>query len=218
METKICNVCGDEKPLSAFNKARTGKHGRHKTCRQCDKDRHTRERLEDKEIEEKGLKKKCSECGKSKLLTMFYRDRRREDGRQAQCKACRKKNYGGDQLFSNWPICKYCGDDLTPEDGKECCTVCASKAIKWSSGSRYVYLCTQDPGPHAAFKGGHFFNDEMQEMLSKGYWYEGTEFELWKNGKYKTYYRVDGAQLEPQELIEVEGVEGKGDGRFLRVV
>lgn len=35
--------------------------------------------------------KTCYVCGETKLKTLFYRDRRRKDGRQSRCKDCNHK-------------------------------------------------------------------------------------------------------------------------------
>jgi hypothetical protein len=80
-----------------------------------------------------------------------------------------------------------------------------------------MYLCVRDPGPGAAFKGGHFSQLEVSESLKAGYWDVGTTFELWNNGKYVSHYEVTGIPMQKQTLEEIEGMEVKGDGRFLTV-
>lgn len=35
--------------------------------------------------------KNCYVCGEEKPKTLFYRDRRRTDGRQSRCKECNRK-------------------------------------------------------------------------------------------------------------------------------
>jgi hypothetical protein len=217
MKTKYCSACEQEKPAGEFNKNRRNADGLNWCCRECERQAKRDKTAEDREIREKGLSKKCSECGKTKLLTYFYRDSRRSDGRQAQCKACRKKKYGDDSLYT-WPTCKYCGDDLDPHEKGECCEICARKSSQWS-GRGKVHLVVYDPSPRAPFKGGHFYTYEVNDMLKHGYWEEGTIFEVWMHNKYRYHCKVVGAQLEgPQELERVEGMEAKGDGRFLRIV
>lgn len=210
MKTQVCRVCERELPLSSYAKNRNTKTGHKYECKECDVIRQRRQRDQDK-LDAK-VYKICTLCGRRKPLTAFFRDRRRSDGRQAMCKVCRKQEYGEDKFGLR--VCKYCGDDLDESASRtgDVCPLCSSKTRGWMHGK--IYLCVADPGPRAPFKGGHFTQLEMDEMLSAGYWDEGTVFELWDFSKYQAHYEVVGIQLQHQTLEETEGTP-RGDGRFL---
>lgn len=97
---KVCSICGQKKPLSAFWKRKTTTDGYDVTCAECRKKRleelQTRPRTEVQT-------KVCTSCGIEKPIDEFNYNRNSIDGHLGQCKACIALQ------------CKNYKDNLTPE-------------------------------------------------------------------------------------------------------
>jgi len=90
---KRCSKCGKLKNESEFPKDRTRKDGLHQRCKAC-KNAYSRQHYKTKQDAQdggtdKGVKKRCSSCGKLKARTEFSKDRTKKDGLYHLCKVCR---------------------------------------------------------------------------------------------------------------------------------
>jgi hypothetical protein len=92
MLTKVCKICGLEKPLSDFSKSSTNKYGVATKCKECCNWKHRSDESKKKELEwrelfDKGLKK-CACCGKKLPLEDFPLRKSSRDGRKSYCIVC----------------------------------------------------------------------------------------------------------------------------------
>lgn len=86
-ETKICKVCGIEKPLQEFHKSPSNKDGRKTICRECLLDPKTKEK---KRLLAIGFKK-CGCCKEILSLERFGKSSKTKDGYRCYCKECKSK-------------------------------------------------------------------------------------------------------------------------------
>jgi hypothetical protein len=107
---KVCNACGQEKPLTEFHIAKMGKYGRRQKCKSCCADEYKSKNANTKSpavgarSSERFLsspdpyegempsgapaRKRCKKCLLEKPLTEFNRDRISRDGHKNKCSDC----------------------------------------------------------------------------------------------------------------------------------
>lgn len=92
--TQSCSHCREVKSLDDFHKAKGGRNGRHRQCKDCRSDLGKAERLErgTKQAERMRLfgmgLQKCSICNEVLKLDSFYRYSKSTTGRKGQCIEC----------------------------------------------------------------------------------------------------------------------------------
>ena len=90
-----CNKCGEEKPISEYNRMPTSKFGWDKRCKSCNRARIddakevNRQRNRVPVIPASGLLD-CSRCGQAKPVADFYISRASKRGWKSLCKSCSK--------------------------------------------------------------------------------------------------------------------------------
>lgn len=91
--TKICTKCKIEKPISEFHKKLSSKDGFQSRCKECFKNRPSKQydiNIVNEHIK-KGTRKTCCKCEVEKPVTEFHKDKKSKDGYNTQCKECRNK-------------------------------------------------------------------------------------------------------------------------------
>jgi hypothetical protein len=90
--TRVCEVCGVEKPLEQFRLQGDGYKYRRKECRGCERDRRReREMAQRLALIESGKAKRCTTCGRVKPLEGFRPHSGKPDGRATECKMCQRR-------------------------------------------------------------------------------------------------------------------------------
>lgn len=84
MNTKICNECNLEKPLSEFHKNKNAPDGFQYKCKDCIK-KYQMSKSFTNNVDEI---KTCPNCGESKISSEFYHNKRKPDGLSSWCKNC----------------------------------------------------------------------------------------------------------------------------------
>lgn len=90
-KTKVCTKCHQEKPLSEFSKAKTGKFGVRGDCQECRKSPRIKEKEHRLSLVPKGFKL-CSKCNKELPITEFWNDKKTSDGLNNWCISCSKED------------------------------------------------------------------------------------------------------------------------------
>lgn len=96
METKICNICHVEQPLSNFHTKSDGKGGRRPNycCKKCQSEIHKSKNAAKKIAPKvKGSHKKCPECKFTKPISEFTGNVYQNDGLSRTCKECQHAYY-----------------------------------------------------------------------------------------------------------------------------
>ena len=90
--TKVCPKCGEEKPVSEFNKSTSRVDGLTSWCKACVgiSGRQSRRRRKDNGPTIIRTTKVCPTCSEEKPVSEFYKRRSTVDGLTHQCKACQK--------------------------------------------------------------------------------------------------------------------------------
>jgi ribosomal protein L32 len=91
---KKCSKCGEVKILDEFSKDAKSKDGKQRRCKSCRKEYYAQQ----KAILQRGdykviTEKKCSKCGEVKPADEFHKNLNSKDGKDSQCKSCRKEYY-----------------------------------------------------------------------------------------------------------------------------
>lgn len=86
---RVCNLCGQEKPLIEYSKNKKSNYGRQYTCKECSREYQKRQREERKT---NGVVvpqiKRCSRCNEFKPSSAFYTDITAANGLSSQCREC----------------------------------------------------------------------------------------------------------------------------------
>lgn len=93
LPAKRCTKCGEEKPVTEFNRKAAGRDGLNARCRLCV---HEARQLRISIFNGSGpellrSEKRCTDCQKVLPIQMFSVSKSALDGRQSRCKACGKK-------------------------------------------------------------------------------------------------------------------------------
>ncbi len=101
MQTKICNVCQQEKPLDCFHRQSSNLCGYRGVCKECVAKKNAawywakREKIlaARREAEEKRDKsiRECKKCGEVKKIELFQRNKKCDYGYEHTCKDCARK-------------------------------------------------------------------------------------------------------------------------------
>jgi hypothetical protein len=90
--TRVCEVCGVEKPLQQYRLQGEGYKYRRKECRGCERDRRReREEAQRQALIESGAAKRCTTCRRVKPLEAFHKHTGKADGHATECKMCQRR-------------------------------------------------------------------------------------------------------------------------------
>lgn len=87
--TKTCTGCKEEKPLEEYQRDPKAIDGVTPMCKECLK--YYKKRWKGNHVLPESGRKKCTSCGKEKLLKYFYKNGSLKDGHESQCKVCKDK-------------------------------------------------------------------------------------------------------------------------------
>lgn len=91
--SRVCTKCGIEKPLTNFDLAPNGLHGRRADCKKCRlaQSRERRRNPKPKPVPPRLGYKFCTKCGIEKLVEDFHAHKRGFAGRDPHCKKCKNE-------------------------------------------------------------------------------------------------------------------------------
>lgn len=132
--TKVCIKCGEEKPLSEFNKGKYRKDGHQCWCKICKHNHYinTKEHLINRHIERDNnrireainvfgdiekIQKVCGKCGISKPLSEYCKNKGSMYGVDSICKICKNKRAKDRRLETKKSIPKKIAIPLFDDDG-----------------------------------------------------------------------------------------------------
>lgn len=88
---KVCIKCGMWKLLKEYHKNKNTKDGKSSYCKECQKEYDKQKWLKKNPKEIREGMKKCTKCGKWKLLEEYHKAKKGKYGRQSKCKECEKE-------------------------------------------------------------------------------------------------------------------------------